>query len=248
MFAWLVTIAAVAGALQLQAPGAAKLSALGREVIDAGYRSDVVTLERAIADLQPLIRNAAGGSRAAYFSGFGRLQLALITGGADAPADPRHLDAAIQDLQIAVNLDASDPEAALLLGHCFGLKRSSDPRGDPAVQLQANALRARAAALAPANPRVVLIDAMGLYYRPPQAGGNREHGLARWDEALALFAKAAGKDGDLGWGHAEAYWWLAQLQFNADAPDQARALLEKALAIRPDFAAVRRTLDGMRRK
>jgi hypothetical protein len=91
---------------------------------------------------------------------------------------------------------------------------------------------------------VVLIDAMGLYYRPPAAGGDRARGLARWQQALDLFAKSTAPD--VGWGHAEAYLWLAFVHSQAGAPGKARDALEKAVALRPDFVAARNALAALR--
>jgi hypothetical protein len=214
-------------------------------VVDAGYRSDVPALERALSDLGPLINTPGVAGRAAYFSGFANWQLSLIVGFNDPKARAVYLDAAIRDLQTAVNLDGSDVEAVVLLGHCFGLKRSNNPKGDYVVQLQANALRTRAFAQAPTNPRVALIEAMGLYYRPPQAGGNQERGLTRWHEALDLFAKPS-PSADVGWGHAEAYLWLSNVYGSSGDSDKARAALEKSLSLRPDFVAAKTALAALR--
>lgn len=227
--------------------GSDALQRASRQVIDGGYRSDVPALQHALTELKPLFATPDLAARAAYFSGFANWQLALTEGTADPRERGPYLDRAISDLQVAVNLNDADAEATLLLGHCYGLKRSFDPKGDPVIQLQAIALRSRAKALAPTNPRVVLIDAMGLYYRPAQVGGNREAGLARWREALDLFAKAAPAT-DVGWGHSEAYLWLANVYANTSAPDQARVALEKALALRPDFVAAQRALAALPRE
>ena len=230
--------------IQTAAPdAAATVRRSGQQVIDAGYRSDVAALTSALTVLAPLIHTPEVAARAAYFSGFGHFQLALISGASDAQARMRHLDAAIRDLQIAVNLDGNDPEPALLLGHCYGMKRSFDPKGDYAIQLQATALRGRAITLAPANPRAVLVQAMSLYYRPVQAGGDRNKGLARWQEALDLFARTPSTE--IAWGHAEGYIWLSQVHFNNGDIPQARAALEKSLTLRPDFVAAKTALASL---
>jgi tetratricopeptide (TPR) repeat protein len=246
----LIVVTLILFALGVQAqpdPGAAAdtLRRASQAVVDAGYRSDVPTLERALSDLGPLINVPGVAGRAAYFSGFANWQLSLIVGFKDPKARAMYLDAAIRDLQTAVNLDGSDVEAVVLLGHCFGLKRSNNPKGDYVVQLQANALRNRAFAQSPRNPRVALIEAMGLYYRPPQAGGNQERGLARWHEALDLFAKPT-PSADVGWGHAEAYFWLSNVHGSSGDTDKARAALEKSLSLRPDFVAAKTALAALR--
>ncbi len=246
VLAWLTLAQAPQSAVPIASPDTLRRAA--QEAVDAGYQSDVPRLERALAELHGLFRDAALAPRAAYYAGFAQWQLSLIAGQSDAAARRRYLDDAIRDLLVAMSLDATNAETLLLLGHCFGLQRSFDPGGTPIVQWQANALRQRATALAPKNPRVVLIDAMGLYYRPSQAGGNQERGLERWLEAFELFAASKPDPAnDAGWGHAEGYLWLAQVYGRTNALDKARAALEKSLAIRPDFVAAQRALAALPR-
>ena len=76
------------------------------------------------------------------------------------------------------------------------------------------------------------------FFAPPQYGGNRERGLERWKEAIRLFeaeAKSQGSAQAVAWGHAEAWAWLGGAYLMIGRPDDARAALEQAIRLRPDF-------------
>ena len=78
-----------------------------------------------------------------------------------------------------------------------------------------------------------------------QAGGNQQRGLARWHEALDLFAKPTPST-DVGWGHAEAYFWLSNVYSSSGDTDKASAALEKSISLRPDFVAAKSALAALR--
>lgn len=101
----------------------------------------------------------------------------------------------------------------------------------------------RALQLAPANPRVLLVDALSDYQLPPSAGGNKERALTKLREAAAAFeAERRDMERVPGWGAAEASVFLARdLLDHADAV-AARDALERALASAPQFVQARRLL------
>ena len=105
--------------------------------------------------------------------------------------------------------------------------------------------RRRALQLGPENPRVVLMDAGAIFNSPPESGGSRERGIARWMEAIALLeaeANATAVDPITPrWGYALAQGWLASLYLSMTPPERenARAAAEAALRLRPDFWWVR---------
>jgi tetratricopeptide (TPR) repeat protein len=101
----------------------------------------------------------------------------------------------------------------------------------------------RALALAPHNPRVLLIDAVGDYLLPGSQGGNRERALSKLRQTVAAFeAERAGPEPVPGWGAAEAYLYLARdLMDHGDAVG-ARDALERALLLAPDYRQARRLM------
>ena len=99
----------------------------------------------------------------------------------------------------------------------------------------------QALALDPGNPRVVLVDAFGLYFRPKIAGGDKLKACGRFREAGAAFDRA-GATASGGWGPAEAHFWLGRCLLDADNPGGARREFEAALKLAPEFAAAQRAL------
>ena len=91
------------------------------------------------------------------------------------------------------------------------------------------------------NPRVLLVDALGLYFRPRIAGGDKVKACARFREAGAAFDRA-GLLPASGWGPAEAHFWLGRCLLGSDDQSSARREFETALKLAPEFAAARRAL------
>jgi hypothetical protein len=101
----------------------------------------------------------------------------------------------------------------------------------------------RALALAPHNPRALLIDALGDYQLPPSLGGNQERALGEFRRAVAAFdTERAGAEGLPGWGAAEAYMFLGQSLLAHNDAVGARDALERALLLAPDYAQARRLM------
>jgi hypothetical protein len=101
--------------------------------------------------------------------------------------------------------------------------------------------RAKALELGPQNPRVVLMDAGMIFNNPPERGGSRERGLARYLEAIALLdreAQAPPADATRPmWGRELAYGWVTGMYLDVSPPqvDKARDAAMTALKLRPDF-------------
>jgi hypothetical protein len=99
----------------------------------------------------------------------------------------------------------------------------------------------QALALDAGNPRVVLVDAFGLYFRPKIAGGDKSKACGRFREAGAAFDRG-GTAASGAWGPAEAHFWLGRCLLDTDNPGGARREFEAALKLAPEFAAAQRAL------
>lgn len=220
---------------------------------EASYVGNLDQLRRKVAELGRLAKDNAAGWLADYYAGYGSFVLALMVGPGglisargDSQLMDQLVDEAIRFLEASVGAKSDFADALALLAHGYSMKLSSDP-GQHAAGLGPLAQQKRAAALAldPLNPRAVLIDAMSLFWGPPQWGGDREKGLARWREALALFAQESARDPLLpDWGHAEAWAWLAGAYLVLEPPDpiRAREAAEKALTLHPEFLWIQKSL------
>jgi tetratricopeptide (TPR) repeat protein len=99
----------------------------------------------------------------------------------------------------------------------------------------------QALALEARNPRVILVDAFGRYFRPKIAGGDKVKACARFREAAAAMA-AAVPAALGGWGPAEAMFWRGRCLRDAGDAAGARREFEAALRLSPEFAAAQRAL------
>ncbi len=98
----------------------------------------------------------------------------------------------------------------------------------------------RALALAPKNPRVLLLDALGDYEFAAALGGSKERALPKLRRAVAAFeAERGGAEALPGWGAAEAYYYLGRDLLEHQDPVGARDALEHALLLSPEYAQAR---------
>jgi hypothetical protein len=88
---------------------------------------------------------------------------------------------------------------------------------------------ARAVALAPANPRVLLLDGVNTFHMPSFVGGGAAPALAKLKHAEAAFA--ASPDSLTEWGYDDACVWAGRSAMELKDFAGARAYFEKALEI-----------------
>ena len=154
-----------------------------------------------------------------------------------------HLDYAIDHLQTATKRDPNFAEAWALLASVYGQKISQKPLTAVALGRKSNKAKDRAHELAPDNPRVVLLAAIGDYNTPVIWGGDKERALEGFQRAAALFLEQKVSDPlQPGWGHSRAYAWLGMAYVNRGNLAEARQAYERALEIDPEFVWVKRGL------
>lgn len=101
----------------------------------------------------------------------------------------------------------------------------------------------RALALAPKNPRVQLLDALGDYEFAAPLDGNKERALGKLRRATAAFeAERGGAEALPGWGASEAYYYLGKDLLEHADPVGARDALEHALLLAPEYAQARQLM------
>jgi hypothetical protein len=246
----LVLVAWMIAPVPLPAP-APRLDVVSRQLADATYAGDLAAMDAAIATLRAMASDPDEGWRALYIAGVASFQKALIVGPGGlgtAGGDPARVAAfthdAIRDLEASIALKVDFAESHAMLSHCYLMPIGAPPDEQRTLITKAGERIAAARALAPRNPRVVLIDAMRVYYTPPQFGGDRAKGMALVQDAIGLFDRVKPGAAEPPLGQADALAWFAWLQLLADRPDipQARAAVERALKLRPDFTFVKTRL------
>lgn len=153
-------------------------------------------------------------------------------------------DACIGALDGLLKREPKSAEGHALQSACFGYLANLG--GFAAIRNGSRSGKSMEAALAiePRNPRVVLVDGFGVYFRPKFVGGDKAKGCQRFTEAATGFeaARTTGVPSSMGidWGAAEAYYWVGRCAKDAGDTAGARRAFDKALGIAPDFVAAKR--------
>jgi len=134
-------------------------------------------------------------------------------------------------------------DAYALLSSCYGQKISLAPMLGMTLGPKSGMTMQSALKLDSDNPRTILLDAIGTYYKPPMFGGSKGAAWAGFKRAVELFDKEKIKDPlQPDWGHAEAYAWLGIAYLDKNDKVAARAAFDRALAITPEYGWVKHRL------
>ena len=212
----------------------------GRQMLQAGENANDLdamyaaraTFERALADTGLV----AWGH---YYIALADYRIAgLLEGESKDPSE--HLNAAVEHLKKATEIDPQSAEAHALLSSVYGWQIGLSPMKTMILGPKVGKASQKAKKLAPDNPRVVLSAAISDFNTPEMFGGSKEKGLQGFQRAAELFAQEEPTDPvQPVWGHREAYAWLGIAYQNQGELESARAAFEKALAIDPDFGWVK---------
>ena len=212
----------------------------GRQMLQAGENANDLdamyaaraTFERALADTGLV----AWGH---YYIALADYRIAgLLEGESKDPSE--HLNAAVEHLKKATEIDPQSAEAHALLSSVYGWQIGLSPMKTMILGPKVGKASRKAKQLAPDNPRVVLSAAISDFNTPEMFGGSKEKGLQGFQRAAELFAQEEPNDPvQPVWGHREAYAWLGIAYQNQGELESARAAFEKALAIDPDFGWVK---------
>ena len=216
-----------------------KLLAAKQAAYDANFRNDARGLQEAAAKLDALAADRKLGALALYYAGWTRWSLAAAQLQANQKDDAlASLNRSVEDLQKALALLPDNAEFHSQLASTLVSLAATDQTKMAQIIPEMNKHRKRALELAPASPRVVMMDAAMIFYTPAQYGGSQEKGIERWLEAIRLFDAERVEDAvQPDWGRALSYGWLANLYLQMSPPRTAEAkeMANHALALRPDF-------------
>jgi tetratricopeptide (TPR) repeat protein len=202
-------------------------------VLEARSHFERAAAERPLADL------------AEYHVALADFRLIALYGNArdDRRKALEHADAAIRALESLVRRRPDFAEAHALLGSAYGQKVGLRPVLGMTLGPRSGRALSRARELAPDNPRVVLLDAIGAYNTPRMFGGSRERAREGFARAIRLFAAEKATDPlQPDWGSDEAYAWLGIAHRAEGRTDQARSAFEAALRLNPQNGWVRHQL------
>ena len=183
-----------------------------------------------------------GGKWRSYYSALLAYRLALLSRNDVAQAWP-FADRCVDQLNHVLVIDTGSAEAMALQSACLALQSRLDPWRSPLAAPLSLMRINKALRLAPDNPRVLLLGALGAADRPRLFGGDPAQAFSLMLRAVAVFERQSGRPRALpGWGAADAFTDLAQAYLLRGHAVAARNVLERALLVAPDFMQARRLM------
>lgn len=210
----------------------------------ASQRGDEAALLKLRAGLEAGIKTGHPDKYSYYYLGLSDYELAVLDEDNGKATD--YIDAAEDALQAALKLDQVFAEAEALLGSSYGVEIGRNPIKGMFLGSRVTSHLTHAGKLAPGNPRVVLLQGISDYETPEAYGGDKQRAMAEFHAALAAFDTYQRPDEQApDWGRAETHVWLARAEKGSNDVTAARADLNLALGIAPDYRYARRLLDKL---
>jgi hypothetical protein len=230
----------LAFAPQADAKSAAKkLIDAKKRAYDANFRNNPKGLTSAVAAFDALTSDKKLAPLAYYYAGWSRWSLAASEFQDQKTADAlATLDHATADLGKAVELEPDNAEFLSLQAQTMISAASIERSRFAQVGAEISKLRKRSLELAPNNPRVIMMDAGLIFWAPPERGGGKEKGIARWLEAIKLLeAEKVSNPLAPDWGNGLAQGWVSNLYLQMTPPQrgEAKHMADKALKLHPEF-------------
>ncbi len=180
---------------------------------------------------------------AEYYLGYIDYNLGVVVYRMDKEKAVAYLDSAVGHLQKAIEKNDSLAEAHALLSSCYGIQISFYPLTGIWRGPKSGSEMATAKALAPENPRVALLGAIGTYNTPALFGGGKEKGFEALQEAAKLFDRWKTSDSlQPDWGREQVHAWIGLAYLERNEIILARKEFERALEINPDYGWVKYAL------
>lgn len=178
-----------------------------------------------------------------YYAGLANYRLSRLALVRDPNRAKESANACVDNLKEAEKLQKDSADALALESACLELVAGLQAWRAPFAASKSGSLIEKARHVGPANPRVLLLDALSLYERPKATDADRARALQGFEQAAAAFeAERRESEHVPGWGAADAYVYLAKCHLDQGAALRARDALERALLIAPEFAEARRLM------
>src|SRR5579863_6966842 len=213
------------------------------QILYAYQTEDSNTLTNLIQNLTNQVKNDSADAALRYHLAHAQYRFGELSRQRHARQAAAAFDDCIDELKPVLDKNAKSVEALALQSACYAAL--ADLKSLESVLLRSRAAeRLKAAfALAPRNPRVVLLMAMQDMRGAKAGTPESQHAFAELQLAAHLFDESPATNIDApGWGHAEAYLALGrELQARGDHLG-ARNWIEKSLLAAPDYKAAQRQL------
>lgn len=218
-----------------QSPRLLELAEAGR---DADLRGDWIGMLEAHRRLGRLSSADATEAWVQYYQGYlDWRQSALAYIGEGAAGTVALLRESLEHLERALEADPGMVEATALLALVETWSAFNIPQRSAELRKASLAHAAEAVAVAPANPRVRLMQVI-LSFSPTSPLSTQDSVLTEWRTVLAAFPDRRARDEPV-WGAAEGWGLLGVLLLGTGRYEPAVGALDAALALRSDFWWVR---------
>jgi tetratricopeptide (TPR) repeat protein len=136
-------------------------------------------------------------------------------------------------------------ESYMLVAMLDGQLIAAEPSRSAELGMASQSATGGAMALGRNNARVALMRGQSAIFTPPEYGGGLPVAEELLKQAIDLFAKDKPGPGEPSWGKAEVYLWLGQVYLRQGARDKAKAALDQALQIAPNYSFARAQLAAI---
>ncbi len=205
--------------------------------IQYGYYTEDI---RALEQVEDALQSDTGVEALhQYYLALARYRLALLEDSRSPDQARRAAEGCVAPVEQASKVEAYAPEALALESACERMLARLKPVSAPYLNLRSGNAMHRALALAPKNPRVLLLNALGDY----ELRRERSAVIAELQRSVAAFERErAGVERPPTWGAPEAYAFLGRSLLEQGDAIGARGALEHALLLVPDFAYAHRLM------
>ncbi|MGH8259645.1 MAG: hypothetical protein ACREUG_08140, partial [Steroidobacteraceae bacterium] len=239
--AFAVALAAVLcaslGARAADPSGVARWLDVESRIQYAYYTEERRDLEGIVASLAA--DTGGAGGRRSYYVALASYRLAELSETGAVDRMKQSVERCVSALGAAEGAPPAAAERLALQSACLRLQATFEPLRSPYLRARSASAMRRALALAPHNPRVLLLHALAdRDERRARAQVTRELRQA----AAAFEVERQGVERVPEWGAAEAYAFLGRSLLEQGQTLAARGALERALLLVPDFALAHRLM------
>ncbi|MBI5836895.1 MAG: hypothetical protein HZB25_06610 [Candidatus Eisenbacteria bacterium] len=243
--------AALLAVLALVAPaGPARADAIAtawRDLQAGVNRADVALMERARGTFEALSLADAASADLHACVALADWRMAPVLSRADATRKKSRpfVEDGLAQCDAALKLDPKHAEALALKASLQGLMMGFEPAAVMQLGPASDANLKRALELAPADPRVWLLQGIMTLNRPAFFGGGADKAMPEFRKAVELFAARPADTSAATWGRDDALLWAGRAATQLKQADVAREYYRQALKVNPSNGWAHRLLADL---